>query len=330
MEHLAVEEIPAPTPQRGEVLVRVEAVGINQLDLNVIAGVGPGAAARLPRTLGIDPVGRVVKLGADVPDALLGLRVAVKPNIPCGRCDYCRSEQEGLCPAQSVVGVHRDGGAAEFVAVPASSVFAIDDIPVEHAVAAMHSLPIVIRALHAAGDVSAGQTVVVSGVSGVLGHVAAQYALDRGAQVIGCARRSVAVPDGVELVVAAPSDLGSAIRQKVPDGADLALDTTGSATVAGELATALGWAGRLALCTASVSTALSLDMRALYLQRQTVVGSASAHYSDVRLALDLVRRGVVTPRIDRAFDLSSISEAYARFTAENRTGKVVVHVAPAQ
>jgi len=330
MEHLSVEEIPAPTPQRGEVLVRVEAVGINQLDLNVIAGVGPGASARLPRTLGIDPAGRVVELGADVSDALLGLRVAVKPNIPCGRCAYCRSEQEGLCPAQSVVGVHRDGGAAEFVAVPASSVFAIDEIAVEHAVATMHSLPIVIRALHAAGDVSAGQTVVVSGISGVLGHVASQYALDRGAHVIGCARRSVDVPDGVDLVVAAPSDLGAAIREKLPDGADLALDTTGSATVAGELATALGWAGRLALCTASVSTALSLDMRALYLQRQTLVGSASAHYSDVRLALDLVRRGVVTPRIDRVFDLAAISDAYARFTAENRTGKVVVHVAAGQ
>lgn len=109
LDGLTVTETDVPAPGDGEVLVRVETVGVNQLDLNVIAGVGPGAQAQLPRILGIDPAGEIVAVGTDVDQKRIGQTVVLKPNIPCGLCGYCEADDEADCPNQTVVGVHRDG-----------------------------------------------------------------------------------------------------------------------------------------------------------------------------------------------------------------------------
>lgn len=326
LERLAVSSVPTPALSPGEVLVDVEALGVNQLDLNVIAGIGPGSAAALPRIPGIDPVGIISSVGEGVDVARIGEAVVVKPNIPCGSCDFCAEGSEARCPRQTVIGVHRDGGAAEFVAVPASSAIPRGDLDAALAVGMLHSLPIVLQALRAAGDVHEGQTVVVSGATGVLGEAAAQYARHRGARVIAVSRRPAPKLDGVEAVVADARELAAHVRELAPEGVDLALETTGSADVASALLGVLGWGATLSVCSASVSTDLRVDLRRFYLGRHRLVGSASADYADIHDAIALTAAGAVVPRIDSRYSLASITSAYERFSHPDRLGKVVIDV----
>ncbi len=104
LDGLTLQETAEPTPGEGEVLVRVDTVGVNQLDLNVIAGIGPGAQAQLPRILGIDPAGEIVAVGAGVDRRRIGQAVVVKPNIACGTCAHCLAGDEANCPKQTVIG----------------------------------------------------------------------------------------------------------------------------------------------------------------------------------------------------------------------------------
>ena len=326
LDRLAVSSVPRPVVGAGDVLVEVEALGVNQLDLNVIAGIGPGAAAVLPRIPGIDPVGVIRAVGEGVDDARIGEAVVVKPNIPCGSCEACASGAEARCRRQTVIGVHREGGAAEYVAVPAASAFARGDLDAALAVGMLHSLPIVLQAFRAAGDVHPGQTVAISGATGVLGEVAAQYARHRGARVITVSRRPAPAVEGVEGVVAEAPQLAERVREHAPEGVDIALETTGSADVATALLDVLGWGATLSVCSASVSTDLRVDLRRFYLSRHRLVGSASADYADVRDAIALTASGAVVPRIDSRYPLAEIASAYERFSHPDRLGKVVIDV----
>ncbi|MFF2495377.1 alcohol dehydrogenase catalytic domain-containing protein [Agromyces sp. NPDC058064] len=328
VDGLAVVEHPEPSPAAGEVLVRVETVGVNQLDLNVIAGRGPGAAAKLPRVLGLDAAGVVVAVGAGVDRDRLGEPVVVKPNIACGACPACARRREADCPAQTVVGVHRDGGAAEFVAVPAKNAVARGGIPAGVATAAVHSVPIVLNAIETAG-VAAGDRVLVTGAGGTLGRAATSLAAHFGAEVVAASRSSLAaseLPEGVASIAATDA---SALRAQLsalhPDGFDVVVDVSGHGPTLGAGVAALAWGGRAVFCAAVSDRTLELDTLDFYLRRKRLLGVASADYAQVRRALDLVAAGAVTPLIGARYPLAEIGRAYRGF-ADSPPGKVIIDV----
>ncbi|MGX5695210.1 alcohol dehydrogenase catalytic domain-containing protein [Agromyces soli] len=325
LEALDVLELDVPRPAAGEVLVRVETVGVNQLDRNVIAGHGPGAAAKLPRVLGIDPAGTVVAVGEGVDAARVGEAVVVKPNIPCGHCPRCAAGREADCPAQTVVGVHRDGGAAQFVTVPARNAMDRRGIPAAVATAAVHSVPIVLNALETAGLV-AGERVLVIGAAGTLGGVATQLVVALGGELVAASRSSVALPPGAQGVRAAdPTALAAALAPHAPF--DVVLDVGGHGPGFAAGIAALGWGGRAVTCAASVDPRLEIDQRDFYLRRKRLIGVASADFAQVDRALALVRAGLVTPTIAARHPLDEIVRAYRETAAA--PGKVLIEVAPA-
>lgn len=332
LDGLDLARVAAPAPGPGEVLIRVDTVGVNQLDLNVIAGRGPGAAAKLPRVLGIDPAGEIVAVGPGVDPARSGEAVVVKPNIPCGRCDACLAARESECPAQSVVGVHRDGGAAEYVAVPAEVAFDRSGLDAATATAAVHSMPIVLNAFDAAG-VRAGDRLLVTGAGGTLGRAAVELGVHLGADVTAASRHPLDdLPHGVRAVITGPeADLAGALeRSGAAEGRgdvrfDAVVDVSGSAALLGQAIAALGWRGRAAFCAASVDTRLTVDARDFYLSRKRLAGVASADLEHVRRALDLVRVGAVRPRIGARYPLDEIRRAYREFPTTT-PGKVIIDV----
>lgn len=324
---IRMTEIPTPAPADDEVLLEVHTVGANQLDLNTMHGRGPGAATPLPLVLGADPAGVVVAHGSMASADLLGRRVVVKPNIPCGRCPQCRAGHEADCPAQTVVGVHRDGGAAPYVAVPARNVFEIGDLDAAAATAAVHSVPIALHALRAAGGTGPGQTVLVTGAGGAVGSAAVSLALDAGARVIAASTSRALVRDEVRAVrYDTAAQLDGLVRQISPDGVDLAVDGSGHGDVIGAAIGCLAWQGRMVVVGASLKSTIQLDGRDLYLRRKTVVGAASADYADVRDALAMVTSGAVPAPVGPTFPLDRIAEAYAAVGDRSRTGKVILRV----
>ncbi|MFE6734581.1 alcohol dehydrogenase catalytic domain-containing protein [Microbacterium sp. NPDC057650] len=324
LRELVVRDIPDPQPGPGEVAVRVETVGVNQLDLNVIAGVGPGARARLPRVLGIDPAGSIVAVGAGVDAARIGEAVVVKPNIPCGTCPACTADHEEDCPKQTVVGVHRDGGAAEVVIVPARSAFDRRGLDAAQASAVVHSAAIVLNAAEAVG-LSSSDRVLVMGAGGTLGRAATAIALHRGAEVVAASRRPLQQIGGETTVTAPDAAALETALTRTAAGFDVLLDVTGNAPTLGIGIAALGWGGRAVFCSASVSSDLRIDARDFYLRRKVLRGAASAGYRHVAEALDLAAAGVVPELVGERHPLSEIVHAYAAFPLK-KNGKVIIDV----
>ena len=115
---LQLEQIEMPRPGEGEVLVEVKACGVCYLD--VIVRSGMRSRAKLPLTLGHEIAGVVAEVGAGVEGLAKGDRVASTYRIACGHCRYCRGGHGEICDHRQGIGEHRDGGYADYVALPES------------------------------------------------------------------------------------------------------------------------------------------------------------------------------------------------------------------
>jgi L-gulonate 5-dehydrogenase len=116
---LDIVTLQEPSPQPGEVLVRVRAAGICGSDMHIYHGTNP--LAKYPRIIGHEFAGEIAALGEGVEGLSIGDHVAADPVTSCGKCYPCSVGRHNVCTKLAVFGVHRDGGMAEFVAVPAAN-----------------------------------------------------------------------------------------------------------------------------------------------------------------------------------------------------------------
>ena len=121
---IRLETVEMPAPQSGEVLVAVKAVGICGSDIPRIYRTG---AHRHPLIPGHEFSGVVEVLGKDADSAWLGKRVGVFPLIPCRACGPCMRGQYEMCRNYDYLGSRRDGGFAEYAAVPADNLIELPD-----------------------------------------------------------------------------------------------------------------------------------------------------------------------------------------------------------
>jgi L-gulonate 5-dehydrogenase len=126
---LDIAELPMPQAGKGELLVRVRAAGICGSDMHIYHGTNP--LAEYPRVIGHEFAGEVVAVGEDLPREkrwfMEGDHVAVDPVTSCGACYACSVGRPNVCSRLKVFGVHRDGGMAEYVAVPAANAHLVSE-----------------------------------------------------------------------------------------------------------------------------------------------------------------------------------------------------------
>jgi len=172
-------ERPVPTAQAGEALVRVNACGVCRTDLHIVDGELP--VERMPIVPGHEIVGVVERVGDGVADMRVGDRVGIPwLGYTCGRCDYCTSGRENLCPKARFTGYQIDGGYAEYAVADARYVFRIPDgySDVEAAPLLCAGL-IGYRAYRMAGE---AQRLGIYGF-GAAAHIIAQVAVHQGRHV---------------------------------------------------------------------------------------------------------------------------------------------------
>jgi 2-desacetyl-2-hydroxyethyl bacteriochlorophyllide A dehydrogenase len=122
---LALTDRPEPTPAANEVLLRIRRIGVCGTDFHILKGLHPFLA--YPRVMGHELAGEVVAAPAGSGLAT-GEPVYVVPYLSCGICRACRLGRQNCCARISVLGVHQDGGMAEFLAVPAHNVVPLDGL----------------------------------------------------------------------------------------------------------------------------------------------------------------------------------------------------------
>jgi propanol-preferring alcohol dehydrogenase len=122
---LRAGEIDIGRPGPGQVLIELEACGVCRTDLHVVDGELPDPT--LPIVPGHEAIGRVIETGAGVDRFRIGERVGVPwLGHTCGICDFCRRDEENLCPRARFTGYHLHGGYAERMIADAAFCFAID------------------------------------------------------------------------------------------------------------------------------------------------------------------------------------------------------------
>lgn len=171
------------TPVRpvGMALLKIKAAGICGSDIGAYRGSNP--LVSYPRILGHELAGEILDIDEDNPKGLkIGDRVVVDPYLYCGRCYPCSLGRTNCCENLKVLGVHIDGGMAEYFVHPSNMLIPIpDNIPWELAPLA-EPLTIALHGLHR-GGLSAGMHIAING-AGAIGLLAAMAAKAYGAEPI--------------------------------------------------------------------------------------------------------------------------------------------------
>ncbi|MDX2167986.1 MAG: alcohol dehydrogenase catalytic domain-containing protein [Deltaproteobacteria bacterium] len=325
--------MPAPSPDADEVILAPRACGICGSDLHWY--LGHGAPPRV--CPGHEIVGEVVACGEAVRGVHAGDRVAVEPMAVCGRCRECRAGRPQLCARLRILGMQRDGGLAERVAVPAAALFALPAELDWELAALTEPTAVAVHAARLAG-IGPGQRVLVLG-AGSVGLLCTLAARAAGAAEVWITARhpqqaGLASQLGAQRVFAASpaADVERrALAREQP--IDVVLETVGG--TAPTLADAIdcvrpgGVVAMLGVFTAPpllpATTLLVKEARLvgsmMYDRRGVPVDFAAA------LGLLVSSRQQVAPLITHRFPLASVSDAFAA-AADKSAGAVKVLVTP--
>jgi threonine dehydrogenase-like Zn-dependent dehydrogenase len=163
--HAEVVDLREPIRQTGELLLRIEMVGLCGTDLNSFRGRNP--MVTFPRVIGHEIAATVIEGSARVPT---GTRVTVSPYTSCGVCSSCLSGRFNACKSNQTFGVQRDGAMTEWISVPEEKVYASPLSLKELCI--VEPLTVGVHAV-SRGRVKSDDTVAVFGCGGVgLGAIA--------------------------------------------------------------------------------------------------------------------------------------------------------------
>lgn len=154
------EEVSKPQPAAGETLVAVKAAGICGSD---IPRVFKDGAHNMPLIIGHEFSGQVVSMGENVDRAWEGKRVGIFPLLPCRECTPCRNQQYEMCRSYSYLGSRRNGGFAQYAAVPEWNLIELPDNVSYEEAAMLEPMAVAVHAMRRV-SLSAADTVAVCGL----------------------------------------------------------------------------------------------------------------------------------------------------------------------
>lgn len=284
-------EVPIPDVGSDDVLIAVQAAGICGSDVH-IAIEGTTKPARVPLILGHEAAGVVEAVGSSVRGWRRLDRVAILPDVVCGRCANCWAGRSELCLHRELIGIQRNGALAEFVVAPARNLVALpDSISFEAGAIATDAVATPYHALVRVGRLHAGERVLVTGL-GALGLHGVALARILGASWIGAATRHAraaqrALARGADEVWAGGRSDG------FHGDYDLAVDFSGDPDLIAEAIRMLRPGGRIVLVGISEETLASANVPISMLVRKgiAIIGSYGAHPGDLSEVLALANTG---------------------------------------
>jgi NADPH:quinone reductase-like Zn-dependent oxidoreductase len=324
------DDLPIPAIRdAGEVRIRMQAAALNHLDLFVVAGL-PGVTIKPPWILGADGTGIVDAIGNDVRGVAVGDRVIINPGLSDRTCAYCRAGEQSLCVRYGILGEHFPGSIAEYVVVPGVNVRTIPhDTPVDIGAAFTLSTLTAWRMVMTRARVQAGEHVLIWGIGGGVALAALLICKQLGAHVwvtsSSDAKLERARALGADEVLNhAKLDVGRVIRDRTGKrGVDVVVDNVGSATWKQSLA-ALGRAGRLVTCGGTSGPMVETDVRRLFWNQWTILGSTMGNDAELDAIVSEFRVGRLAPVIDSVFPVERGRAALERLRHGEHFGKIVI------
>ncbi|HXF95876.1 MAG TPA: zinc-binding dehydrogenase [Gemmatimonadales bacterium] len=336
LDQLAVRDIPEPPPPGpGEVRVAIRAAALNHLDLWVLRGL-PGVDYTFPHVMGADGAGVVDALGPDVTGVRAGDRVMINPGISDYTCEFCQKGEHSLCRNYRLLGEHLPGTMAEYVVVPERNLGLVP--PLEPALswaeAAAFSLVTLTawRMVVTRARVQAGEWVLIWGIGGGVSLAALRIAKLQGARVIvtssSDAKLDAARRYGADVTLNHRTQRVAQEVRAVTEkrGVDVVVENVGEATWEESLR-CLARGGRLVTCGATTGPRVVTDVRRLFWNQYTILGSTMGNAAEYREIIRVLSGGQLRPPVDRVYPLERAREAFARLARGEQVGKLVLEVA---
>jgi NADPH:quinone reductase-like Zn-dependent oxidoreductase len=322
-------DVPDPKPGPGEVLVRVRACALNFLDIWVRRG-WPGLKLEMPHWCGADVAGEIVELGENVADWQAGQRVVVDPGVNLFEDEYTRRGRDSVSPGYHILGEHRRGGAAQYLAISARNLAAMpDDMDFPQAAAPLLvSLTAWRMLMHQAG-LRAGETVLVVGAGGGVNSVAIQIAKLAGAFVYTVASNSDKAEQARQLgadVVLDRSQVNwgkEIFKLTSRRGVDVVVDNVGKATINTSMQ-AVARGGRIVIVGNTSGPQAEIDIRFIFGKQISLIGSTMGSHQDFRDVINLLWAGKIKPVVHQILPLSEGREAYKMMQEGKQFGKIVL------
>lgn len=333
---LSVADMAKPEVRHGEVLVKVNRVGICGSDLHMYAGHEGYDWISYPLVLGHEITGIVVE-GEN--KALEGQRVVINPYVPCGECEYCNDGKENLCdnngfsvkkkaPKSLQYGFRQHGGMAEFISVPEENVIPISESVSDNVAAVSEALAVGLTAVEKI-DAIQGKTAIIFG-PGPIGLGIASLLVGLEAEkivMVGVSgdeeRLALAQELGVHHTVNASENIIDGLLAE-NNGYDMVFDCSGHHSVPKNAVKTLKKGGQLVLVGISTQ-AFALEMDQVVRGEIQVIGSYGITHETFKRTIEYAK--------DEAFPFEKlVSDAYSIENAKDAfdaamnkaAGKIVI------
>jgi alcohol dehydrogenase len=284
---MQIQDRPYPSLEQGEVILKIESVGICGSDMHAYHGHDPRRKPGL--VLGHEFSGTI----ADVNSPLFkkGQRVTGNPLITCGNCEYCLQGRNNLCANRTMVGMTRPGAFAEYMSIPANSLILIpealslDDAAItEPAATAVHAINLSMRALHR--PIQECRALILGG--GAIGMLAALLLKHYGVDKIRLAEVNSLRRTAIERHVGCKTF--NPLEEKSDENAyDFVMDCVGAVPTRNAALASIK-PGGVIMHVGLQDWASEIDMRKLTLAEITLLGTYTYSTVDLQATVNLLSR----------------------------------------
>jgi 6-hydroxycyclohex-1-ene-1-carbonyl-CoA dehydrogenase len=314
-EPLKIEDVPDPEYGPNDVLIKVAGCGLCRTDLHYLEGLP--TFKKPPIILGHEISGTIAELGENVKNFEKGNNVLIPPVFACGECIFCRTGRGTICTNQIMIGNHRDGGFAEYIAVPASDIFKLPpEVPLVEGAIISDAISTPYHAVVNRAGVKPGDTVVVYGCGGV-GLNTVQMASVAGANVIAID----IVPEKLELAKKVGAvdtlnandveDVAKAVRKLTSGGADISFEVIGNPDIIQKAYDSVRWGGTLVV-VGYTHKDITINAGRMMFREIEVKGSLGCGLQDYPRIINMVKYGKIKVKelVTHKVTLDKINEGF--------------------
>ena len=335
-EVLRFEDVATPQCGPGEVLIRLEAAGINRFDVTARRGVVPYAKVRFPLVLGVEGAGRIVEVGDGVEAFRVGDRVAPVLTISSGVCRhdvcYCAQGHDNICRNFDKLGLTLWGTYAQYVKVTQFNVVPLPDaLSFEDCAAALNATATAWELAVSRCRIQAGETVLVNAAGGAVGSAGVQIARLAGARVIASAGSDAKLErarglGADETVNYETENLAERVLALTNGrGVDAVIETVGGEVLLHSI-DALAHNGRLATAGTVGRARTEIDIFRLLRKQVWITGTHFAPKESIRTCLKLLGEGRLRPVLARTYPLAEAADAHRQLESRDFFGNIVLEI----
>lgn len=318
-------DFPDPVPAPGESILKVAASSLNRVDLYMRDN-GAGITHSLPQVMGVEAAGEIVE--AESGSGLEpGMKAVLFSEAFCCRCRYCLAGDQPLCENVKIMGEHRHGGFAEYIAMPSRCFMPLpDDADLVAAGALTTGHLTAWRMLFGKKTLQAGESVLIVGIGGGVAVACLQLAKLVGARAFVTSSSDAKIERAIAMGASGgvnyrTGSVSKAVLQMSDGGVDMVIDSVGGASW-GDSLRSLRRGGRLVTCGATSGSNPPADLQRVFIRQLEIYGSTGGSVGEFRQLLDVFNRGLVKPVVDATFRMSEIRQAFDHLASGAQFGKV--------